>query len=194
MALTNWPTVFLLGVFYGQDAEFQGTLRPPSRGRSVPPAAVTLVLAVFVALWSQLPRLIDFTPTFPFMHDRLGTPFVAALIASSLASTVYACVTWLVFQAVRAVSAPAPIRFVARNTLIIFLAHMPLFYVMQPFVSGWGTSALFHSAVYLACCLVGLGLLSEAIRRAVRPNALRDRLWARLSWRLLEQPFQSSTT
>jgi hypothetical protein len=89
---------------------------------------------------------------------------------------LYVGVTWLTFQAVLTLPAPAPVRFVARNSLIIFLAHMPLYYVMEPALTPLIDSRLVRSVLYALACVIGLGLLSEALHWLVNPRGLRDRL------------------
>ena len=73
-----------------------------------------------------------------------------------------------------------PVRFVARNTLIIFLAHMPLYYALLPLMMRWQIRGAARSDIYFVLCLPGLALVSEAVRRVVQPHELRDRLYARL--------------
>ena len=118
---------------------------------------------------------------FPFMQLRVDPPLAGALLVSVMVSAIYVSVTWLVFQMIERVPTPEAIRFIARNTLIIFLAHMPVYFVLAPMVAGLASPAA-RSAVFLAACLPGLALLSEGVRRAVRPRELRERL------------YQSSTT
>jgi hypothetical protein len=68
---------------------------------------------------------------------------------------------------------PAAVAFIARNSLIIFLVHMPVYYVLTPILAAWTTSYWTKVAIQLLVCLPGLGLISEAIVAAVRPVALR---------------------
>ncbi len=114
--------------------------------------------------------------TFPFMRWP-GESFGATVGVSTLVSASYAGMTWLIFASVRGWPAPAPVRFVAANTLIIFLGHMPLFYALTPVVTGWTDSRPLRSLIYAAAAVIGLGCLSEGLRRLVRPRELRDRTY-----------------
>ena len=65
--------------------------------------------------------------TFPFMRLQGIEGLGGALVVSLMVSVIYVGVTELVYRSVSPLPAPRPVRFVARNTLIIFLAHMPLY-------------------------------------------------------------------
>lgn len=104
--------------------------------------------------------------------------FGTALGVSAMVSTLYVGATWLIFQAVRAWPAPAPVRFVARNTLVIFLGHMPLLYALAPTVTGWTGNRVMRSLVFVTATILGLGYLSEGLRRLMRPRELRNRIYA----------------
>ncbi len=180
MLLTNWSTPLLLGAWYGQRSGAAG----PQRSIGAWPAVLGLTGGL--VLWAAVAAHLPFTPEFPFMKLAVGDPFVGSLVVSALISALYAGVTWLTFQAVLKLPAPAPVRFVARNTLIIFLAHMPLYYVMEPALAGWIDSRLLRSVLYAVASVIGLGLLSEGLHRLVKPRELRDRFIGR------ERPAEST--
>jgi hypothetical protein len=160
----------LLGLWYGQRSGAAG----PKRSIGAWPAALGLMGGL--VLWAALAAHLPFTWEFPFMKLAVGSPLVGSLAVSVLISVLYVGVTWLTFQAVLKLPAPRFVRFVARNTLIIFLAHMPLYYVMEPALTAWIDSRLLRSVLYGIASVIGLGLLSEALRRLINPRELRDRL------------------
>jgi acetyltransferase-like isoleucine patch superfamily enzyme len=170
MLLTNWLTPLLLGAWYGQRSGAAG----PERSIGAWPAALGLVGGL--VLWAAVVARLPFAFEFPFMKLAVGDPFVGSLVVSMLTSTLYVGVTWLTFQAVMTLAAPAAVRFVARNTLIIFLAHMPLYYVMEPTLTAWIDSRLLRSVLYAVACVIGLGFVSEGLHRLVNTRELRDRL------------------
>jgi acetyltransferase-like isoleucine patch superfamily enzyme len=170
MLLTNWSMPLLLGLWYGQRSGAAG----PKRSIGAWPAALGLMGGL--VLWAALAAHLPFTWEFPFMKLAVGSPLVGSLAVSVLISVLYVGVTWLTFQAVLKLPAPRFVRFVARNTLIIFLAHMPLYYVMEPALTAWIDSRLLRSVLYGIASVIGLGLLSEALRRLINPRELRDRL------------------
>jgi hypothetical protein len=68
---------------------------------------------------------------------------------------------------------------VARNTLVIFLAHMPIVFALQPALAAAGVSRIATSAILMIVSVPGLGLLSEALHRGIQSRMWRDRLFAR---------------
>jgi hypothetical protein len=170
MLLSNWLTPLLLGAWYGQRSGAAG----PERSIGAWPAALGLVGGL--VLWAAVAERLPFVYEFPFMKLAVGSALVGSLLVSILTSMLYLGVTWLTFQAVLTLPAPAPVRFVARNSLIIFLVHMPLYYVMQPALTPLIDSRLVRSVLYAVACVIGLGLLSEALHWLVNPRGLRDRL------------------
>jgi hypothetical protein len=174
MALPNWSTVFLLGSWYGQRA----TARTRLSDLGVWPAILGLVAGV--AFWVSVTSRAGFDLNFPFALLPNQDPVRGALFISALVSAAYLGFTWLAFGLCVLLPAPPPVRFFARNTLIVFLAHMPLIAALLPFLNAWGFSRPLRSALLLIICLPVLACLSEMLRRSVRPQVLRDQLWARL--------------
>lgn len=120
---------------------------------------------------------LPFVRTFPFMKLDVGEAATGALLVSAMVSSIYLGVTKLAYRALRSQPAPAAVRFVARNTLIVFLAHMPLYYALWPVLGSW--PPLLRSVVYMVICLPGLAWASEGIRKVVRPRELRERVAVR---------------
>jgi hypothetical protein len=119
-------------------------------------------------------QLLPFEPTFP-LQSLNGWPTLAALLfLSASVSLLYLGTTALTFEATRHLSTtPAPVAFIARNSLIIFLVHMPVYYLLTPVLAAWTTSYWARVSIQLLVCLPGLGLLSEGIVAVVRPGSLR---------------------
>jgi hypothetical protein len=131
---------------------------------------------------------LPFQSTFPFMILDIGRPIAAAVVVSAIISTQYAVITRVLVAAVEPFRAPSAVRFIARNTLIIFLAHMPVYYAVAPALRAAGFSRLLTSVLMMIILLPGLALVSEVVKRLVRPVALRERLYA-----LVETPPESRT-
>ena len=179
MIAPNWATVFLLGCWCEQRkrAGDAGLLGEPWRARHL---LAVGTLALVVAGWTLGARTIPFDRSVPFMRLPWGGPAGGALLVSLLVSAVYLGMTELVYLSVAPLPAPRAVRFVARNTLIVFLAHMPVFYVLEPVVARWPLTSLARSGLYILVCLPGLALASEWIHGLVRPRGLRERMAARL--------------
>jgi hypothetical protein len=174
MALSNWATVFLFGLYCGQRHE-------AARAADLAPCLLLFFLllvtwpAAGAALWPQW--------AFPFKQSAAGGR--AGLLLTSAAITfLYFAYTWLAYQLTARFHGRAWVGFFARNTIIIFIGHMPVFYGLQALVGDWPTWP--RVAVEFSVCFVGLALLSELVCRLVSPKRLRDTIWSR--WAARKQP------
>jgi hypothetical protein len=71
------------------------------------------------------------------------------------------------------------VRFFSRNTIIVFIGHMPLYDVAEPIArifveSGWGKRTIIVFIMY-----VGLSGVSELLHKLVNIDKLKRNLWAR---------------
>jgi peptidoglycan/LPS O-acetylase OafA/YrhL len=175
MLLTNWAAVFLLGMARGADAD--------EDARSSD-AGYALALAAGLVVWGIGMQFLPFEPTFPFMSLTGWPPAAGLLFVSASVSLLYVGTTALLFGALRHVATtPAPLAFIARNSLIIFLVHMPVYYVLYPVLAAWTTSYWMRVVILLLVCLPGLALVSEGIIHLVRPGSLRGRVFERFNRR-----------
>jgi peptidoglycan/LPS O-acetylase OafA/YrhL len=170
MLLTNWAGVLLLGMAYGSRTS-------PEPERAWPQATA---LAAGLVIWSVFAGWIGFDTTFPFMTVRGWPGPIGLIVASSGVSFLYLSAAALAFEATRRIAAPAPVTFIARNTPIIFLAHMPVVLALHPVMVAWGLSYPARVAVQLIVSLIGLAAVSEAIRSFVGPERLAARV--RQAW------------
>jgi hypothetical protein len=171
MVLPNWASVFLLGLYYGQQPKPD---RPPGRAAALNYlSAFGLLVVAWPALWeSQVTER-----SFPFMRLTAWPSFAAAAVTSVAVTALYVTATWLVYQVTRRLPDFGAVRFLARNTLIVFIAHMPLYYLIVPSVSAWATNYWARVGARLLICLVLLALVSEFVYWVIQPRILRDRLW-----------------
>jgi hypothetical protein len=166
MNVSNWLTVFLLGFVHGQRSAIPGRQSPWWR------AGVSL--AALVIAWSVLVGPTVVVDSFPFM--RLGVPGAAGAVATSVAVTIlYASVTLLTVATVSSLPAPAAVRYVARNTVIVFVAHMPIYYALHGPLKEFTSSYWLIVAIEMLPCYFALLWVSERIRSLVNPVALRER-------------------
>jgi peptidoglycan/LPS O-acetylase OafA/YrhL len=167
MLLPNWMTVFLLGRWYGQG-------RRPAWEPGTGLAALLLAGAIALVVWMGVE--LPYVNRLPFDQLRAWSPLSAAVFVSIWVSAVYVGCTWLLYLVVRPFGTPAWVRFVARNTLMIFLGHMPVFYATQALTKNSGLSPTARAVLVTVLCIVGLGYLSEWFHRVVDVRALRTRL------------------
>jgi hypothetical protein len=192
MLFTNWAAVFLLGMVRGSEDAPVG--RPFRAATAVTPREAALkgrptwnavALLAFLAAWASAMQLLPFERTFP-LQSLSGWPALAGLLfVSASVSLLYSGTTALVFEATRHLkTTPAPVAFIARNSLIIFLVHMPVYYVLTPILAAWTTSYWARVAIQLLVCLPGLGLMSEGIVAVVRPGSLRGPVFEWINMRV----------
>jgi hypothetical protein len=179
MAFSNWATVFLLGIYYGQQNDEE-----PRTGLAPFLLGLCLLLVAWPLAWSSWPR----ENSFPFMRFLIGAPLANLLVTSAAVTVVYLLNTWLVFQVTRRLQAGGAVRFFANNTLIVFIAHMPLYYALVPLTTGQVPSSWGRVGIWFAACFVVLMGLSEAIQRAVRPKHLREQVWLLLTGSTPQKP------
>jgi surface polysaccharide O-acyltransferase-like enzyme len=192
MLVSNWATVLVLGYRFGQRDPLADE-RPADEHPAWGSIALTVVALGFAAVgWWLIAGQFPIEHTFPFMRLQAGSLGTSALFVSATVTILYVSATLLVFRVFERVPAPAAVTFVSRNTLLIFLLHMPLFRAMEPVVTEWTHSQALRSVIYIVVCLPGLALFSEAVRRVVRPRELRARLSARLAGRAALAPLEGS--
>jgi peptidoglycan/LPS O-acetylase OafA/YrhL len=167
MLLPNWMTVFLLGRWYGQG-------RRPAWEPGTGLAALLLSAAVALVVWMGVE--LPYVRRLPFDELRPWSPVAAAVFISIWVSAIYVCCTWLLYLVVRPFGAPAWVRFIARNTLLIFLGHMPVLQAVTALTRNSGLSPNARGALVTLVCIVGLGYASEWFHRVVDVRALRDRV------------------
>lgn len=167
MALSNWMTVFLLGLHEGQQ-----TATRPAAG----PLRQAVWLLTFLVACPVLigPNVRAYA--FPFMELRLSPPLFSSVIRSMLVTFVYLFATWRVYQVAQGLPALAFSRFLARNTLFVFVVQMPVFYAVRAAVTGWTNDPVLRLTAFMIACFVGPVLLSELVHRTILGRPGRDRL------------------
>ncbi len=127
MLLTNWLTVFLLGAWFGQR---EGSGRSDRKGFLLYLAA----LIVLLLLWPGFASRFDPLPDFPFNFLQVGAGNISWLLTSASVTFLYLAHTWLVFELTSRLGDVALVRFFSRNTLFVFIVHLPLVRVLTPSV------------------------------------------------------------
>lgn len=165
MMASNWLTVFMLGLAWG---------RNEARGSDIRSRVGAVLL--FVG-WPLLASLARWDLTFPFMTIQgLSSAAAGAVLVSLAASFVYIGFTVAAYRLTVDAPAPALVRFIARNTSIIFIAHMPFYYLLEYVLGPIVTSYGLRVGVEFLLCLGGLAIVSEGVRRVAPPVVLRERI------------------
>jgi hypothetical protein len=172
MALSNWTSVLLLGLWQGQQPEKS----PPATWR--PLAGLLVAFVLLVAAWPMVVNGVIGELSFPFMKVRGPGRTMIALVTSMAVTLVYLAHTTLVYQLTRRLPPGSVVQLSARNTLLVFIAHMPLYYTTDGLIKNWSSSYWLWVVCRLLLCLVFLTLCSELLGRLIRLKRLRDHVWS----------------
>ena len=167
MQLANWIGALLLGLCFG------------ARGLEAPPRRAIWPAMVFVIGWPLLMSRLEWQLTFPWMSIAGQSPIAGAVQVSILISVAYLLYTLAGFALLAALPATRVVDFLSRNTLIVFIAHMPLYYVLE-YLFGTRLPYWPRVSIEFVLCFVGLSVVSEALRRLTNLPPRRDRLFALL--------------
>ena len=176
-SLFNWLAVLVFGLYAGQRE-----LRPPGW------AAAAGVL--FIVVWPLVIWRLEWSGGFPFRVPLFGPAGAAWWLLSLCVSAGYLGYTASAFAVLSRFPAPAIVRFFARNTLIVFVAHMPLYRGLEAALTG-KIDRVPLALTEFAICFVGLALVSEVLRPRLQPviDAARAR-----ALRLIPEDYGSANT
>lgn len=177
MLLPNWSTVFLLGMHQGQRATTDDR-----RGR----VGYLAALGALIVGWGLLTRWLDMQGAFPFMRFAGDQTPPKIVFVSACVSFVYLSFTWLTFEVSRRIEGHPMVGFLARNTLFVFIAHMPVYYALLALSRGWTASYWVRAGLRLVVCFLVLAVVSEGLTRLMKLRVLRAESWDHL--RLLARP------
>ena len=167
MLLTNWMTVFLLGMLWGSR-----TTSVTHGGASSYIAALAGGLVASAIGWG----FMNPEATFPFMTLK-GVPQTAGVfLVSTAVSILYVFATLLAFAAAQRLNSPRPVKFLARNSLLVFLAHMPVYFTLHPLLLSTQLTYAWRTLILFVVCLLVLSLGSELVTRVINPKRLGDAL------------------
>lgn len=169
MALSNWLTVLLLGLAAGQKHPADETAFAKRSLWAVP----------LMAVWPFAVAPIPWRHTFPFMSVNGIGILGSTLVVAAASSVVYTGFTLAAYAVARRLPHAAFVQFLARNTVVVFIVHMPVYYVLEYLLRPLVPAYAPRVTIEFLMCLPGLALLSEQLRSALPPTVLRDRIAAR---------------
>lgn len=178
MALTNWLAVCVYGLWCGSTFDMHTATR---RLTPAMPAACAMMIAVALSA-----RVFAFDATFPFMSMPGWSAWASATAVSSMASALYLAAGVTLFELTRRIhTTPRLVAFLARNSLLVFLVHMPVYFALRPVLIDLGFSYEARAFIQFLVCLPLLALLSEVVLRLVPVKALASRAASLIeSWRI----------
>jgi hypothetical protein len=173
-ALTNWASVLLLGMYLGQQSA--GDRLDASRFSLV---AWGAALVLVIEIWLFVTKAVGVTESNPFGRLLIDGKVAELLVTATSISLIYLSWAVLGFQIFRRLPAGPVVRFFARNSMLIFIIHMPLVYALSNWlyrIPGVDKPGFVRLAVNLLVFYVGVGLLSEWLRKIARPTEIKNAL------------------
>ena len=171
MLISNWITVFLLGMYMFQQKDNHNNIKA---------VIVLLAWTLLLFAWASLFNQFNLTNSFPFKELLNWGALQNSFAISGAVSFVYIANTLLAVRFFSHIPANRVVRFFSRNTIVIFIGHMPFYAIAEPLArvfvkEGWGTRAMNVLIMY-----VGLALVSELLHKVVDINKLKTKLQIRL--------------
>lgn len=181
MLISNWLTVFLLGMYMHQQKGLQQKYRQKNLHNNTKALLLILVWAIILFTWASLLNPFNITRSFPFRLPLEHSTLISSIVVSIAISFVYLSNTIFAVKLFSCIPANRIVRFFSRNTIFIFIGHMPLYDVAEPIArlfveSGWGKRAIIVFIMY-----VGLAVMSEFLHKLIDLNKLKVKLWARFN-------------
>jgi Acyltransferase family len=165
MVVFNWLDVFMVGLIFGS-----------KRQR---PAKLAWPLAL-VLIWPFAMSAIQWDRAFPFMHPLAAGAVAGAVGVSVAVSFAYLAYTLAAWNLTNRLREHPMVRFIARNTVFVFIAHMPVYYFLEFLLRGALPNYAVRVVIEYVVCFAGLALVSEAINRGRSLEKLRERVAERL--------------
>lgn len=179
MILTSWLTIFMVGTSMGHRLGSDSTR--PLWLTSRPVLRRGLVILAGIAMlggWYSLVQTLQISRSNPFGRIVVGETAVTAIVTSASVTLLYLVHTLLVIGFVFGLPAGRFVRFLAANTLFVFLAHMPVHDWVTPLYYPLVPNPWWRQVANFVVLFVGLAVVSAALRRGLRLTRLRDRLAA----------------
>jgi hypothetical protein len=199
MVFTSWMTVFFMGTFFGQIAsrgdvpaetatELTSSDSPTVLGAlmgQVSMARVSLTTRRSVALvllaavmcgWLAAVHWLGITQSNPFGRIPIGNAVTTSLLTSMAVTAEYAVYTLLLFALFVGIPANRFVSFLSRNTLFVFLAHMPFRDAATPYYYPWFTNGWVRQVANFVVLFVFLACVSHVIGKTLGLSERRKQI------------------
>jgi peptidoglycan/LPS O-acetylase OafA/YrhL len=172
--VTNWLGCFMLGRAAGQAA-----VRDPAATPRV--AGLGWAIAVLGAAWLVVQPFtgVPLDLYGPFRPVTGGTSAVMRVILSVAVSLLYLGTCWVVYHLTRSWPRSAIAEFLSRYTIVIFIAHMPVMYAIDPSLAD--QPMWLASLVRLTVCFGLVAAFAVVFHQIVDVPAIRQRVLTRLA-------------
>lgn len=172
MGLHNWLTPFLLGAYLRNKEDCAWTSQS---------TLITITWSVILLTWGYCQSHLSLEGSFPFMAFPVGPSNFTLLnttACSILITFIYAANTLIAFDLTRRLPLPKLVAFLARNTLITVIVHMPLIYAYAGQFYGLIEDPILKRLAFVAILFVGISLFSEVVNRLLPVKKINNATWA----------------
>lgn len=182
MALANWTSLLLFGLYVGQQNDITSNEK---KGRYFSLLLEVGALMTMLLLWRPLVETFGIWDGFPFDRIAPGSQEVVSLLGTSTAvSMLYLTYTWLSYRVCLHLPESGVVTFFATNSLLTFIIHMPMVYLLTPLIYPRVPSGTLRVCLDIGLFFVLPGIVSGILRRLAPPSQLRMHLAALISSRI----------
>lgn len=174
MLITNWISIFLLGYLCAELLSVDVHINRLNK-RGWLALAGGLGVWMFV-IWPSCVAMLPLDSSFPFGRLQLDSAVGSLWASSALAEFVYFVGVLFIFSVSLMLPRVGAVEFIARNTLLIFIVHMPLIRGCHGVIGRLGNEYF----VLLANVLVyyiGLAFIGELLGEVLRRGRLKSVAW-----------------
>jgi hypothetical protein len=172
MTVPNWITVFLFGMYMRETKDKQS-----HQGLAFYIAA----WVIFTGIWAFASSYLEVGRRFPFRSIKVASDLYNAVFESTCISILYLGHCYFFVSVFQRITANFPVRFFSRNTIIVFIMHMPFYAVAEPIASLFVASGWGKRLIIVMIMFVGLSALSELLSRLIHVDKLRDYMWEKIN-------------
>lgn len=169
MMITNWLSIFLAGLWIGQ----RGVVVRDETGKAL---MIALCMLGLLFIWPHF--VSNFlgnvgTYSFPFMRIMMEGDLSILLTTSAAVTFLYLVHLVLIYQVTLRLPESAIVKFFARNTVFVFVVHIPLVFHFNDAFYAVVDSVLIRVIISILAYYVLLAIISEILF---------------YKWRLLDAP------
>lgn len=170
--VTNWIGCFLLGRAAGQAA-----LRGQDTRATVSGLGWTIVALAAIWLVAQPFAGVPLDMHGPFRPVTGGTSAPMRGLLAGAVSLLYLGACWALYHVTRTWPRSAAAEFLSRHTIVIFIAHMPVMFALEPVLAPY--SGAVQTVVRLVVCYALVAVGSVVFHRLIDVGAIRERVLSR---------------
>jgi hypothetical protein len=163
-------TAFVLGLYFGQR-------ELPAMHFSYRNVVAGVAIIGLIGFWMLFTERINIENNFPFKIITFSNRMLSLLVTSTAISGLYAMITLLTFRMTMGLWDLGFIRFLARNTLFVFIIHMPLVYLLVPVYYPLVPSLILRIPISLTLFFLIPAVVSEILFKWIDLKHMRKTLF-----------------